>query len=203
MLFSLKQSQLKRAVGFNSRLIWTKSSLKTVLTMSNTEVTIKGRIWNNTRRRTKKRNRKLGHGEDGANNLIEAKIAEEGKEWEEERATIKSIKKLTTTSMASNQNRLPMSINTKWAEGAIITKVIEELEVASKGVVVVEAIISNTVGRRSNFKENSDLEVVVVATRMPFVEEAHLCNRIFLCGHNNGISLHRSQTISRTIESVK
>jgi len=79
--------------------------------------------------------------------------------------------------------------------------------VASKGVVVVEAIISNTVGRRSNFKENSDLEVVVVATRMPFVEEAHLCNRIFLCGqirlHNNGISLHRSQTIRRTIESVK
>lgn len=171
--------------------------------MSNTEVTIKGRIWNNTRRRTKKRNRKLGHGEDGGNNLIEAKIAEEGEEWEEERATIKSIKKLTTTSMASNQNRLPMSINIKWAEGAIITKVNGELEVASKGVVVVEAIISNTMGKRNNFKENLDLEVVVVAMQMPFVEEAHLCDRIFRCGNNNGISLHRSQTISRTIESVK
>lgn len=78
---------------------------------------------------------------------------------------------------------------------------------ASKGVVVVEAIISNTMGKRSNFKENLDLEVVVVAMQMPFVEEVHLCNRIFRCGqnrlHNNGISLHRSQTISRTIESVK
>jgi hypothetical protein len=56
---------------------------------------------------------KLGHGEDEDNNLIEAKIAEEGEGWEEERATIKSIKKLTTTSMASNQNRLPMSNNIK------------------------------------------------------------------------------------------
>ena len=74
---------------------------------------------------------------------------------------------------------------------------------ASKGVVVVEAIISNTMGKRNNFKGNLDLEVVVVAMQMPFVEEAHLCDRIFRCGNNNGISLHRSQTISRTIESVK
>jgi hypothetical protein len=175
--------------------------------MISTEVTIKDKIWKNTRRTTKKRNRKLGHGQDEDNNLIEAKIAEEGEGWEEERATIKSIKKLTTTSMASNQNRLLMSNNIKWAEGAIITKVTEELEVASKEFVVVEAIISNTMCRCSNFKENSNLEAVEVATPIPFEEEVHLCNRILRCGqnrqHNNGISLHRSQTISRTIESVK
>ncbi len=78
---------------------------------------------------------------------------------------------------------------------------------ASKGFMVVEAIISNTMGRCSNFKENSKLEAVEVATQIPFVGEVHLCNRIFRCGqnrlHNNGISLHRSQIISRTIESVK
>lgn len=87
-------------------------------------------------------------------------------------------------------------------------KVTEEVEVkvANAEVAVVEAIISNTMGKRK-FRGNSDQEVVVVASAGLVVEEAHLCSRNFKCGenrlHNNSINLKLSKTISRTIECVK